>query len=336
MWRNLAALLLSVLLLAPAGAWAAFSSVYVFGDSLSDNGTAADFIGFDYPFPYSSIPAQNINRVSNGPVAVEVLANQLGLPLNPSLFGSTFPAAGTNYAVSGARAGRTNLGDLVTQINAFDANHIGGAPSDALYALFIGGNDVLSIWNEADDASAAQTINAATLGVETALTDLINSGAQSILVPNVFDIGLTPEAASNRTLATQRTVEYNTALAATLAGVEASNGINLFEYDLFGFSQRLAADPASFGLSNITDPCTTGLNLGLGGLTTSFLGSCNATNINEYAFIDSIHPTATVHNILGNELLAVVPLPAAVWLFGSGLLGLIGISKRRERDSIRY
>ncbi|MGB5717515.1 MAG: VPLPA-CTERM sorting domain-containing protein [Gammaproteobacteria bacterium] len=27
---------------------------------------------------------------------------------------------------------------------------------------------------------------------------------------------------------------------------------------------------------------------------------------------------------------AVVPLPAAVWLFGSGLLGLIGIARRRS------
>jgi hypothetical protein len=27
---------------------------------------------------------------------------------------------------------------------------------------------------------------------------------------------------------------------------------------------------------------------------------------------------------------AVVPLPAAVWLFGSGLLGLIGIARRRN------
>ncbi|MGB7933244.1 MAG: VPLPA-CTERM sorting domain-containing protein, partial [Gammaproteobacteria bacterium] len=28
---------------------------------------------------------------------------------------------------------------------------------------------------------------------------------------------------------------------------------------------------------------------------------------------------------------AVVPLPAAVWLFGSGLLGLIGISRRMKK-----
>ena len=325
MRTHLTALLLSVLILMPAGAWAAFSNLYVFGDSLSDNGTAADFFNVDYPFPYSSIPAQNINRVSNGPVAVEILASQLGLPLNPSAFGTTFPAAGTNYAVAGARAGRTtNAGDLVNQINAFNANHLSGAPSDALYVLFIGGNDVLSIWNQVDDTIAEMTIADATLGVETALNDLINAGARSIIVPNVFDIGLTPEAASNRTLATQRTEEYNTALALTLAGVEASQGINLFEYDLFGLGQRVADDPASFGLSNITDPCTTGLPFPV------FLGSCDTTSINEFGFIDNIHPTAAVHNILGNELLAAVPIPAAVWLFGSGLLGLIAIARRKQ------
>ena len=29
---------------------------------------------------------------------------------------------------------------------------------------------------------------------------------------------------------------------------------------------------------------------------------------------------------------AVVPVPAAVWLFGSGLLGLIGISRRKKES----
>jgi phospholipase/lecithinase/hemolysin len=324
MRKLLTAWLLISLLLTTTGAWAAFSSVYVFGDSLSDNGTAADFANVDFPFPYSSIPEQDINRVSNGPVAVEVLASQLGLPLNPSLFGTSIPAAGTNYAVAGARAGRTNLGDLGSQLTAFQANHPGGAPMDALYVLFIGGNDVLSISNVVDDAVAALSITTATQAVETTLNSLIGAGAQSILVPNVFDIGLTPDAAANRALATQRSVEYNTALAATLAGVEGNLGINLFEYDLFDFGQRFVADPLSFGLTNITDACTTGLPFPV------FLGSCDASVINQYAFIDNIHPTANLHNILGNELHSAVPVPAAVWLFGSGLIGLIGVARRKK------
>ena len=323
MRAHLTAWLLISLLLATTGTWAAFSSIYVFGDSLSDNGTAADAANVDFPFPYSSIPAQDINRVSNGPVAVEVLASQLGLPLKPSLFATSIPAAGTNYAVAGARAGGTNFGDLASQLMAFQANHAGGAPMDALYVLFIGGNDVLSISNVTDDAAAALTIATATQAVETTINSLISAGAQSILVPNVFDIGMTPEAIANRALATQRSVEYNTALATTLAGVEGNQGINLFEYDLFDFSQRLAADPLSFGLTNITDACTAGLPF------PAFLGSCDASVINQYAFIDNIHPTANVHNIVGNELLSAIPVPAAIWLFGSGLIGLTGLARRK-------
>ena len=138
-----------------------------------------------------------------------------------------------------------------------------------------------------------------------------------------FDIGLTPDAAANRALATQRSVEYNTELAATLASVEGNQGINLFEYDLFDFGQRIVDDPFSFGLTNITDACTTGLPIPV------FLGNCDDSVINQYAFIDDIHPTANLHNILGNELLSAIPVPAAVWLFGTGLIGLIGLVRRK-------
>ncbi|HHJ36602.1 MAG TPA: VPLPA-CTERM sorting domain-containing protein [Gammaproteobacteria bacterium] len=32
----------------------------------------------------------------------------------------------------------------------------------------------------------------------------------------------------------------------------------------------------------------------------------------------------------GNVGTAVVPIPAAVWLFGSGLIGLIGLTRRKK------
>lgn len=45
---------------------------------------------------------------------------------------------------------------------------------------------------------------------------------------------------------------------------------------------------------------------------------------------DSV-PYAT-GSYLVREVMSPVPLPAAVWLFGSGLLGLIGIAKRKKYD----
>jgi len=32
----------------------------------------------------------------------------------------------------------------------------------------------------------------------------------------------------------------------------------------------------------------------------------------------------------GGQPINAVPLPAAVWLFGSGLLGLVGLARRRK------
>ena len=56
-----------------------FSRVFVFGDSLSDTGNLASVIG---PFP---APPYFMNRVSNGPVAVEALAARLGHTAEASL-----------------------------------------------------------------------------------------------------------------------------------------------------------------------------------------------------------------------------------------------------------
>jgi phospholipase/lecithinase/hemolysin len=94
-----------------------FSAEYVFGDSLSDRGNIAElenvlnfqmhgfFLG-NFPDPPS-----NHDSFTNGPVAVQVLAQSLGLNANPSLWLTGFqdPAGlfpgftpGTNYAVGGA------------------------------------------------------------------------------------------------------------------------------------------------------------------------------------------------------------------------------------------
>ena len=43
-------------------------------------------------------------------------------------------------------------------------------------------------------------------------------------------------------------------------------------------------------------------------------------------------PGGVTFTSASNEFLTAVPVPAAVWLFGSALLGLIGVGRRREAD----
>ncbi len=75
----------------------AYSDLIVYGDSLSDNGNLFAFDGGTYP-----PPPYYMGRMSNGPVAVEDLAHNLGLPL-------------LDFAWIGATTGVGNLVDGGTQ-----------------------------------------------------------------------------------------------------------------------------------------------------------------------------------------------------------------------------
>src|ERR1700727_2901440 len=112
-----------------------FSAEYVFGDSLSDNGNLAGLIG---AFPN---PPSFDNSFTNGPVAVQLLAESLGLSANASLWLTSPTPQGTNSAVGGATAaspGMTGI-NLTNQLDAYDAFTSDHADPNALYVIMIGG-----------------------------------------------------------------------------------------------------------------------------------------------------------------------------------------------------
>ena len=94
----LLALATSTLLAAAPAAAGPYSSLTVFGDSLSDTGNILTLTGGAFPTtPYQT------GRFSDGPNWIDVLAAGLGLPMGatPSRLG------GSNYAYGGARTGLT-------------------------------------------------------------------------------------------------------------------------------------------------------------------------------------------------------------------------------------
>ena len=82
-----------------------------------------------------------------------------------------------------------------------------------------------------------------------------------------------------------------------------------------GTGAGLTADWTNFGLVDlITGPDVSG------GVTVEFTAICGAdAGCFSNLAIDNVSVNANV-----------VPVPAAVWLFGSGLIGLIGIARRRK------
>ena len=62
------------------------------------------------------------------------------------------------------------------------------------------------------------------------------------------------------------------------------------------------------------------------GLSLADIDSNFAAHVADFVTSD---PNVT-SGFFGGGKLAVVPVPAAVWLFGAGLLGLIGVARRKQ------
>jgi len=286
--------------LAPVANAMSFTDIFVLGDSLSDTGNVFAVLGTPAD-PYFD------GNFSNGPVWIEIIAAALNLPVNPNFQG------GTNYAIGGAQTSTAGLlpGSGLTSQGTNLISFSGGTlPSDALYAIWGGGNDVLNSTSLTGPGNLSQE---GADNIAAIVTNLAAAGATTFLIPNLPDIGATPAAGSNSALFSQLTDEFNTELAQVIADLQANLGVTIITLDVFSILDAFLSNP--MGL-NTTDPC--------------FVDAGNVcADPDNYVFWDDVHPTAFAHAVLGNTALAsLVPVPAAVWLFGSALIGLFGLRRR--------
>jgi hypothetical protein len=82
-----------------------------------------------------------------------------------------------------------------------------------------------------------------------------------------------------------------------------------------------------FGFSSIGVPVGYLSGTSISGTATKFGSTLASTGFDPGSYVSTITNGASTDTITVN--IGAVPIPAAIWLFGSGLLGLIGIARRR-------
>ena len=317
-----------------SGSYASYSSLFIFGDSLSDAGNNAVVLApygvtlvpisgnsFIPDFPYAS------GHYTNDQIWAQTFASPLGLTVIPSILG------GTDYAFGGARTGPLSPvplpagllspfpPSLETQAAYFLAQHGNVAPSDALYVVAGGGNNVQDaltaigacggnpVCIEGIILSAAMAF---ATDIGTIVAELELAGAERIIVWDTPDLGRAPAvvAAGGSVIASSLASSMNSALLAAIGGTP---GVTLF--DIFTLTDSVVANPAAFGLTNVTDACA------------QFV-ACDPST---YFFWDGIHPTSAGHGIISNAMLAVaLPEPPALALLAFCLVGL-GFGRGKQK-----
>ena len=270
-----------------------FSTIVALGDSLTDNGSVV--LGTN-PNPTDR---HGIKYFTDGAVWVETLSGTMG----SALYDVAYGGATTGYDNPAA-------GFSITGLQWQVENAI---PSD------ISGDDTLfTVWAGANDFFQGRDFSAAATNIGMAMDNLKANGAASILVPNLPDLGLTPGFYNDvnpyvtAAQATGWTQAFNQQLFCMLQGfVDENSSVDVFFLDVYSiFSDFLLMENGEI------NPVYWSL-----------------------LFWDEVHPTSLGHAIVAGEAYGVlqagpltpVPVPAAVWLFGTGLMGLIGIRKKTNR-----
>ena len=293
---------LLVLAFLTLNAHAEFNEMVVFGDSLSDTGNFASINGA-FPSP----PFFQASRVSNGPVAVEGLAEKLGLSVEASLH-LVANTGGSNFAVAAARAGGNTPIDLTSQVGAYLLRVGGFASADSLFVMFIGGNDIRDT-RDLSRRDARETLSAAAAAIDQQLRLLIAAGAEHILVVNSANIGAIPEIRlladeNNKHLANQmkrHSIQFNRKLARKVRRIEYDTGLDLVLFDLFSYLQKIFINSEALAYTNTVDACFSTEML-------AFNPDCEfGQRFDEYLFFDEIHLTGRSHERVSRAMFAEVP-----------------------------
>ncbi|XP_068648878.1 GDSL esterase/lipase At1g71691-like [Aristolochia californica] len=304
--------------------------MFVFGDSLIDNGNNNDIPSFAkanyYPYgiDFSGGPT---GRFSNGYTTVDEIADLLGLPLIPAFSEASGEQAlhGVNYASAAAgildATGRNFVGrtPFNQQIQNFEmtldqiTDRLGAADvSDSItkciFFVGMGSNDYLNNYlmpnyQTRNQYNTQQFANLLIQQYTKQLTNLYNLGARKVIISSVGLLGCIPsilaqDANGQCSDAVNRLVlPFNNNIRSMVNSLNANlPGAKFIYIDIYNMFRQILGNPRSFGFSVVDRGCC-GIGRNSGQITClPFQTPC--ANRNEYVFWDAFHPTAAVNIIV--------------------------------------
>jgi len=297
--NRLLSLLLAIGLFITAVEGSPFSRIVSFGDSLADTGTAHALTGGILP-QYGGYPT---DRYTNGLVWVEYLAQRLDLPID-------------DYAVAGAFTDDRNTADfsalaplnlpgLADQIEMFLADTAEQPVGNRdLFTVIIGANDFFGFANGNSELPYPGGVINTLAAVET----LLDAGARTVVVVLVPDFTVTPAFAglSGEDAANLKAIVslYNADLQDGLRALEASHHATMVIVNMYALLNELVANPADYGLTNVTVPAL-----------------FNLPEADTSLFWDTVHPTTYGHQLLAtyvlDSMLEVLVPGQAIGVYGN-------------------
>ena len=252
---------------------------YFFGDSLTDTGNLGRLIGgLGAGYPGFTL--------SNGPTWPTYLA--------PSVLG--FSEIEANPALD-SLSRSVDFAVALSTTSTIDFAQTGEPFRDFLPNLNITPNDLAFIWGGANDflpltrqipaaspEQIANTIDTGTTNLTSSVTNLKDQGIQNFAVISLIDLSLAPGVSGFNGAAIARQV--NASLKQKLAQLPVKP--NLLWIDANSFLNDTVANPAAYGLTNVTESLA--FNAG-DGIPSTIPPEDQAG----YLFYDDIHPSTRVH-----------------------------------------
>ncbi len=286
-----------------------YTSIVVFGDSLSDTGNVAHLTEAKYGVRIPGPDADYTDgRFTDGADTLPAAESYFGvwierlagkMPSKPQIKNSL--DGGTDYAYGFATTGAgsaaftfgpsdslfvnvENIGQQITDYLATNPK----INDKTLFVVWGGAIDILYATSSDDviNAGINQTLN---------IQRLIEAGATQFIVPNLPPLGLVPRlngSPATSVPATDASILYNSVLAQGLAALPTFNSrkrLQLSQLDVFALFNQVVASPSSYLLANVT-ASSQGI----------------AVDPDTYLFWDDLHPTTRGHNILADTAAGVL------------------------------